>query len=254
MSDRLGGKHAVVTGAGSGIGRAIAQRFFQEGASVALLDRQEQPLRELETTLGVGPRVTSCVADVSNETEVARAFRDAENDLGNIDIVVANAGIQLFGRDAPVDQLDLEAWQLTIDVNLTGMFLTCKYGVRALLSAGGGSVICLGSPTGLRGTASGFHAYSTSKAGAFGLTRVMAADYAQRNIRVNALVPGFTDTALVSKFINDDEARDRITSRIPMRRYGHPEEIAAVAVFLASDEASFVTGATYIADGGETIL
>jgi len=252
--DRLAGKHAVVTGAGSGIGRAIAQKFHQEGAAVALLDRREEPLRELEASLGATPRVVSCVADVSREPEVAKAFEDATKTLGSIEIVVANAGVQLFGRDAPVDELEVEVWQLTIDVNLTGMFLTCKYGIRALLSSGGGSVICLGSPTGLRGTASRFHAYSTSKAGAFGLTRVMAADYAQRNIRVNALVPGFTNTALVSELINDDAARNRIKSRIPMGRYGEPEEIAAVAVFLASDEASFVTGATYIADGGETIL
>ena len=254
MNDRLSGKHAIVTGAGSGIGRAIAERFYREGASVALLDRRQEALSEVEAALGGGRRVVSCLADVSSEPEVAKAFQDAASSLGSIDIVVANAGIQLFGRDAPVDELDLEAWQLTIDVNLTGMFLTCKYGIRALLSSGGGSVICLGSPTGLRGTASRFHAYSTSKAGAFGLTRVMAADYAQRNIRVNALVPGFTNTALVSEFINDDVARHRITGRIPMRRYGEPDEIAAVAAFLASDEASFVTGATYIADGGETIL
>ncbi len=254
MSDRLGGKHAVVTGAASGIGRAIAERFYREGASVALLDRREDALREAEAAIGPGPRLVPCLVDVSREAEVAKAFQEAANSFGSIEIVVANAGIQLFGRDAPVDELDLETWQLTIDVNLTGMFLTCKYGVRALLSSGGGSVICLGSPTGLRGTASRFHAYSTSKAGAFGLTRVMAADYAQRNIRVNALVPGFTNTALVSEFINDDVARNRITGRIPMRRYGEPDEIAAVAAFLASDEASFVTGATYIADGGETIL
>jgi 3-oxoacyl-[acyl-carrier protein] reductase len=254
VTSRLAGKHAVVTGAGSGIGRAIAERFHREGAAVALLDRQEEGLRDVEQSLGGGGRVVSCLADVSSEPEVAAAFQDAANRFGDIEIVVANAGVQLFGRDAPVHELDLEAWQLTIDVNLTGMFLTCKYGIRALLSSGGGSVICVGSPTGLRGTASGFHAYSTSKAGAFGLTRVMAADYAQRNIRVNALVPGFTNTALVAEFINDHVARDRITGRIPMRRYGEPDEIAAVAAFLASDEASFVTGATYIADGGETIL
>jgi NAD(P)-dependent dehydrogenase (short-subunit alcohol dehydrogenase family) len=254
VSVRLAGKHAIVTGAGSGIGRAIAERFHREGASVALVDRRGDALCEVEAAISGGPQVVSCVADVSSEAEVAKAFEGAEGSLGSIDIVVANAGVQLFGQDAPVDELDLEVWQLTIDVNLTGMFLTCKYGIRALLSSGGGSVICLGSPTGLRGTASRFHAYSASKAGAFGLTRVMAADYAQRNIRVNALVPGFTNTALVSELINDDVARARITGRVPMRRYGEPDEIAAVALFLASDEASYVTGATYIVDGGETIL
>ena len=169
-------------------------------------------------------------------------------------MVVANAGVQLFGRDAPVHELDLSTWKMTIEVNLTGMFLTCKYGVRELLKGGGGSVICLGSPTGLRGTGSGFHAYSTSKAGAFGLVRVMAADYARQGIRVNALVPGFTETNLVREITQDSEACKRILQRVPMGRCGRPEEIAAVAVFLASDEASFVTGATYVVDGGETAL
>lgn len=138
MSDRLAGKHAVVTGAGSGIGRAIAESFHREGASVALLDRRGDAIREVEAALGTGPQVVSFLADVSSEAEVAKAFQDAASSLGSIDIVVANAGIQLFGRDAPVDELELDAWQLTIDVNLTGMFLTCKYGIRALLSSGGG--------------------------------------------------------------------------------------------------------------------
>ncbi len=254
MKDGLVGKRAVVTGAASGIGKAIAKRFHEEGAAVALLDRQEGALREFQATLGEGPKTSLHVVDVSVEAQVAAAFQAAAGQLGGLDTVVANAGIQLFGRDAPVDELELGAWQLTIDVNLTGMFLTCKYGVRELLRGGGGAVICLGSPTGLRGTASRFHAYSTSKAGSFGLARVMAADYAARGIRVNTLVPGFTDTPLVSAIMDNDEARDTVLRRVPMGRPGRPEEVAAVAVFLASDQASYVTGATYMADGGETIL
>lgn len=254
MKDALAGKRALVTGAAPGIGKAIAKRFHEEGAAVALLDRNEEALQELQSTLGEGPKTSLHLVDVSVEPQVASAFDQASSALGGLDTVVANAGVQLFGRDAPVDELDLDAWQLTIDVNLTGMFLTCKYGVKELLRTGGGAVICLGSPTGLRGTASRFHAYSTSKAASFGLARVMAADYAPRGIRVNTLVPGFTDTPLVSAIMEDDEARCKILRRVPMGRPGRPEEVAAVAVFLASDEASYVTGATYIADGGETIL
>jgi NAD(P)-dependent dehydrogenase (short-subunit alcohol dehydrogenase family) len=254
MKDALAGKRAVVTGAASGIGKAIAKCFHEEGAAVALLDRHEEALTSFRATLAGGPKTSLHVVDVSVETQVAAAFEEAAGQLGGLDTVVANAGVQLFGRDAPVDELELDAWQLTIDVNLTGMFLTCKYGVKELLRGGGGSVICLGSPTGLRGTASRFHAYSTSKAASFGLARVMAADYAPRGIRVNTLVPGFTDTPLVSVIMDDDDARNRILRRVPMGRPGRPEEVAAVAVFLASDRASFVTGATYIADGGETIL
>ena len=207
MKDALAGKRALVTGAAPGIGKAIAKRFHEEGAAVALLDRNEEALQELQSTLGEGPKTSLHLVDVSVEPQVASAFDQASSALGGLDTVVANAGVQLFGRDAPVDELDLDAWQLTIDVNLTGMFLTCKYGVKELLRTGGGAVICLGSPTGLRGTASRFHAYSTSKAASFGLARVMAADYAPRGIRVNTLVPGFTDTPLVSAIMEDDEAR-----------------------------------------------
>lgn len=255
MSELLEGKRALVTGAASGIGRAIAERFGQEGSAVALVDADADRLAgwcaELRSR---GYGVTMHLADVTQEGQVAAAVQEATDHWGGLDVLVANAGVQLFGADAPVDELELEAWRRTIDVNVTGMFITCKHGVRALLASGGGSVICLGSPTGLRGTASGFHAYSTSKAAAFGLVRVMAADYAARNIRVNALVPGFTDTPLVAKIMGDERARERLLGRIPLRRSGRPQEIAEVAVFLASDRASFVTGATYVVDGGETIL
>jgi NAD(P)-dependent dehydrogenase (short-subunit alcohol dehydrogenase family) len=249
------GKRAVVTGAASGIGRAIAERFAREGGQVALVDRDAARVEELASKLQSEQLdVAAVAADVTSEESLKAAFGRLSGGWGGLDVVVANAGVQLFGQDAAVDELDLTVWQQTIDVNLTGMFLTCKHGVRALLEAGGGSVICTGSPTGLRGTGSRFHAYSASKAAAFGLVRVMAADYAARNIRVNALVPGFTDTPLVTQIMSDEQARQALLARIPMKRPGDPAEVAAVAAFLASDDASYVTGATYIVDGGETVV
>src|SRR5579871_1289722 len=226
----LRGKRAVVTGAGSGIGAGIAHAFVAAGAAVGVVDISAERVGRLANELDqLGARALACVADVTVEDEVARAVEAAANEFGGLDVIVANAGIQLFGQDAPVDELDADIWRRTIDVNLTGMFLTCKHGVRALLAEGGGSVICTGSPTGLRGSASRFHAYSTSKAGSFGLVRIMAADYASRHIRVNAIVPGFTDTPLVESIMRDDAARSRLLERIPLGRPGMPSEVAAVA-------------------------
>lgn len=254
MPEALKAKRALVTGAASGIGLAIARRFSKEGAALALVDRDSEALERARASFGRPDEVVFAKADVTNEVEVAAAFDKAAQQLGGLDTVVACAGVQFFERDVPVHELDSAVWRETLEVNLTGMFLTCKYAVRKLLSNGGGSITCLGSPTGLRGTCSGCHAYSTSKAGSFGLVRVMAADYAANGIRVNSLVPGFTDTPMVAPVMQDPEWRDRVLRRVPMRRWGRPEEIASVALFLASDEASFVTGAIYIADGGETVL
>jgi NAD(P)-dependent dehydrogenase (short-subunit alcohol dehydrogenase family) len=253
MANRLLGKRALVTGGASGIGKAIAFAFATEGALVAVLDKDEAALERLRPMLSQAEAFLQ-VVDVTEEQSVATSFETVSVRFGGLDTVVANAGVQLFGRDSTVDQLDVATWDATMAVNLTGMFLTCKYAVRELLRTGGGSITCLGSPTGLRGTGSGFHAYSTSKAASFGLVRVMAADYGKRGIRVNALVPGFTDTGLVSVIMRDDRWRSQIEARIPMGRHARPEEIAAAAVFLASDEASFVTGTTLTVDGGETVL
>lgn len=251
----LPGKRAVVTGAASGIGRAIATRFAGEGARVALFDRRGEEVNEVAATLAsAGAVVRARVVDVTDEDEVAAAMQQTTAEWDGLDVVVANAGIQLFGEDAPVHELDLAVWRRTIDVNLTGMFLTCKHGIPALIASGGGSVICTGSPTGLRAGSGRYHAYSTSKAAVFGLARVMATTYAKRNVRVNTLVPGFTDTPLVAEVIGDDERRSRTIARIPLGRPARAEEVAAVAVFLASDDASFVTGASYAVDGGETAL
>jgi 3-oxoacyl-[acyl-carrier protein] reductase len=153
-----------------------------------------------------------------------------------------------------VDELPLDVWQRTIDVNLTGVFLTCKHGIRALLAVGGGSVICTASPTSLFGFAVGFDAYTASKAGVLGLMRVMAAEYAEQSIRVNAVIPGFINTPLVRDIMADPRQRDGLLAQIPAGRPGRPEEVASLWVYVASDDASYVTGAALAVDGGQTAI
>lgn len=249
---RVAGKRAIITGAGSGMGRAAAHRFYAEGAEVALLDIDESAIATVAAELGGGPRVLALPVDVRDEAQVEAAVAQATSAFGGLDTVVANAGVQLAGQDDRADRLDLAVWQRTVDINLTGIFLTCKHGLRALLENGGGSVVCTASPTGLYGCAAGYDAYSSSKAGVYGLVRVMAADYASSGIRVNGVIPGYTDTAMTSWV--DDEARRGLLATIPLGRAGTADEVASVMLFLASDEASYVTGAVWAADGGMTAI
>jgi NAD(P)-dependent dehydrogenase (short-subunit alcohol dehydrogenase family) len=249
---RLHGKTALITGGALGIGLAVAQRFAEEGARVILADRNGEGAAEAAAAIGASARAVTM--DISDEAAVAAAFAEVEEAGWAPDVVVANAGVQLFGQDAQIADLDLDVWKRTIDVNLTGTFLTVKYAVRTMLKLGGGSIILTGSPTAINGEGKDFTAYSSSKAGMHGLGRTVAAAYADRGIRVNTVQPAYTETPLVAAITEDPESRAAIVSRIPIGRAGTPDDVAGIMVYLASDDGSFATGATFQVDGGMTSL
>lgn len=243
----LSGKRALITGAASGIGRAAAARFTTEGAAVALLDRDGPGVLEAAAEIGA----VGLAADVGLEAEMEAAVAEAVGALGGLDILVANAGIQLHGADDRADRLALDVWERTLRINLTGVFLTCKHGIRALLDAGGGSVVCTSSPTAFSGVAPGYDAYSASKAGVLGLVRAMARDYAP-DVRVNAVVPGFVETALVAPVTRDAEWLANVLATVPLGRAGRADEVAGLIAFVASDACAYATGAAFVLDGGMT--
>jgi NAD(P)-dependent dehydrogenase (short-subunit alcohol dehydrogenase family) len=252
----LKGKVAAVTGAGSGIGQAAAERLGEEGCKVAVLDRNIDGARKtVETITKAGGDAIAVKVDVANEAEVEDAFKEVLAKYGRLDILVSNAGIFSGERDSRVDTLRKDVWDEIVGVNLTGMYLACKHGVAAIKkTAGKGAVVITGSPTGMSGCTPANVAYGSSKGGVHGLSRVMAVDHAPDGIRVNVVVPGFTLTPIVRELVADPKVYEWQIQNIPLRRGAEPHEIAGAVAFLASDDASYMTGSFMFVDGGLTAI
>jgi NAD(P)-dependent dehydrogenase (short-subunit alcohol dehydrogenase family) len=245
---RLRGKVAVVTGGGSGIGRAIALAYAREGAGVAVVDRDGGAAERTASEAGSGAR--AIVADVGEVDQVRGAVDRVTVDLGRLDVLVNSAAIQLHGQDGRVHEVPEEVWERTLRVNLSGLFLCMKYAIPAMIRGGGGAIVNIASPTGLHGRAARYAAYSASKAGVITLTRVAAVGYARDGIRVNAIVPGPTDTPLIAGPLEDPATRTGIEAAVPFGRLGTPEDLTGIALYLASDESAFATGSLFVVDGG----
>lgn len=249
---RLKEKVALITGAASGIGRETALLFSREGASIVVVDMNdeagEKVVGEIESAGGKSIYVH---ADVSKGSDAENMVRKAEESFGKLDILFNNAGISHIDDDNAVTTEEA-VWDLTFAINVRGVFLGCKYGIPALRRAGGGSIINTASFVAVLGAATPQLAYTSSKGAVLSMSKELAAIHARENIRVNALCPGPLRTELLMKYLNTEERRQRRLVHIPMGRFGEAVEIANAALFLASSESSFVTGSTFLVDGGIT--
>lgn len=240
---RLEGRTAIVTGAGRGIGRAIAARLAAEGAGVVVADVSGENAGR--AAAGIGPRATPMHVDVTDERSVEDMMRSARQALGRIDILVNNAGI---GLTKLMIHTTLEEWKRVVDVDLTGVFLCSRAAARIMIAQTSGRIINIASLSGQRG-GTGRAAYGAAKAGVTALTRVMAVELAPHGITVNEIAPGPVNTEMTA-VTHDDATRQAYCNLIPMRRYAEREEIADAAAFLASSEAAFINGQTLNVDGG----
>ena len=250
---RLQNKVALITGAGSGIGRETALLFAQEGADIVVVDVNDAGGQETVQMImdGGGGRAIYVHADVSKARDCERMVAAAEDVFGKLNVLFNNAGIMHSADDDAVNTEE-SVWDLTMAINLKGVFLGCKYGIPALRRAGGGSIINTASFVAILGAATPQIAYTASKGGVLALSRELAIVHARENIRVNALCPGPLHTELLMKFLDTPEKKQRRLVHIPMGRFGQAKEMAQAALFLASDESSFVTGSDFVVDGGIT--
>lgn len=247
----LKNKVAIITGAAGQIGRAITEKFLAAGSQVGLLDADPIALNKVALDLanrGIQQDQFATIAcDVSNAVQIRDAFLQIDKSLGHSDVVVANAGI---GQAAPFVEMTLDNWKHTLDVNLTGVFLTCQEGARRMMVKRSGTIITMSSTNGLLAEKN-LAAYNASKAGVVLLTKTIAIELAPYGIRANTLNPGFIDTGLAARAGLDSDFIESYVTKIPMGRLGLPEEVASAALFLASDASSFVTGAALVIDGGQ---
>ena len=250
MPSRLTQKVALITGAGGGIGRATALRFGAEGARVVAVDFDERAGRStVEQLAARGVEADFARADVARAADVEAMIAFAERRFGSLHVLFNNAGI-FPDEDGSVLDTDEATFDRVIGVNLKGVFFGCKYGIPALLRAGGGSIINTASFVAVMGSATAQSAYTASKGGVLALTREIAVEFARRGIRANALCPGPVNTPLLQTLLADPAARARRLVHLPMGRLAEAEEIANAALFLASDESSYVNGSTFLVDGG----
>jgi NAD(P)-dependent dehydrogenase (short-subunit alcohol dehydrogenase family) len=250
---KLNGKIAVITGAGAGIGRGIATRFAREGAAMALLDKDidglKETLQQIENQGGADCLLLE--GDVSVSDDVQNVVEQAAQKWGGIDLLVANAGVAMAGS---VTEMAEDRWKQVIDINLGGVYRLSHFGIPHLLKRGGGSIVNLTSTQAMRGYP-GWSGYAATKGAIISLTRQVASEFAEKNIRCNSIAPGAVDTPMNEGVFNaggsPDELRQHWADLTPLRRLGESEDIANAALFLASDESSWMTGTCMVVDGGQ---
>ena len=248
MSDRLKDKVAIVTGGASGIGRATVLRFVQEGAKVVVADRNRTGGEEVQRLAQeFSQDVAFAPLDVSRADNARDMVERTVDRFGRLDVLVNAAGILIV--TPPLAEVDERDWDLIMGTNLKGLFFCCKYAIPAMVHGGGGSIVNIASIAGILGYGSALP-YAVSKAGVIHLTKTAASQYTSQGIRINAIAPGIVDTPQMQGSTGSSEAFQAREARHPMRRAGRPEEIADAILFLASDEASFVSGTTFLVDGG----
>jgi NAD(P)-dependent dehydrogenase (short-subunit alcohol dehydrogenase family) len=246
---RLENKVALITGGGSGIGKASCLLFAREGAKVVVVDLKKDTADA--TVKEIGSQAKAFAADVSKAKDAEAMVKFAEDSFGKLDVVFNNAGV-FHPKDESVTTTPEDIWDMVIDINLKGVFFGCKYAIPALLRAGGGSIINTASFVAVMGAAVPQIAYTASKGGVLAMTREIAVEFARKNIRANSLCPGPVETPLLAELLADPARRQRRLVHIPPGRFARPEEMANAALFLASDESSYVNGTTFLVDGGIT--
>ncbi len=251
---RLANKVVLITGAGSGMGRVATRMFTDQGARVIATDIREDALEQTIAELDPARRdaVLPLTGDVSQSDDVRRWVEEGVRRFGTLNVLYNNAGI-FPDEDRSVVETPEEVWQRTLDVNLKGVFLCCKHGVPALIAAGGGSILNIASFVALVGCTVPQDAYTASKGGVLSLTRSLAVQYGRQGIRANAICPGPVMTPLIESLFPNEEEKMKRLNRIPLGRFGRAEDIVWAAIFLASDESAWMTGTTFVVDGGITV-